>query len=89
VGKYDGTCERLQAGARLARRDHAIDGAAVIAIVVIAGSFPREPFAGRVIENGDGDVVRAGARERRSLCANDVLDVALEFGVERGHNTRS
>src|SRR5207244_3659907 len=73
----DSVGERLERRSRLAQRGHAVDGAAESVAEVIAGAFVGQPLAGAVVEDGDGDAVRAVLEEIGALGGDDALDLAL------------
>ncbi len=57
-------------------------------VAVVAGSFPRQPLAARVVEDDNRDVRRAMRPQRFALVRDDAFDLALEVEVERRHDAR-
>ena len=66
----------------------ALDRSTVGGIAVITRAFPRQPLSPGVVEHDHRDVGCAVPIQSGPMTANDSADLALQFGIERGHNPR-
>ena len=57
-------------------------------VAVVAGAFPRQPLAARVVEDDDRDVTCPMCLERRTLVLDDPFHLALQVEIEGGHDVR-
>ena len=76
--------EGLEGRTGLARADDAVDRAAMVGVEVVPRSFPGQPLAAAVVEDGDGRRVRAVVAQPVAVHLEDAPHLGLQRGVEGG-----